>query len=85
MPDRVLLNPEGPVRQIKVPAGSFQAQRVIVQGRRYSGWFDVEAAPPWRLLAFSAAGMTGRLQHVERRPYWDPSSKSGFYEQNQAP
>ncbi len=75
----------GDARKVTVPAGRYHAQRVVVRSRSAKGWFDVETASPYRLLAFSAGGVSGQLRGVERRAYWDRSWKSKFHEPGQAP
>jgi hypothetical protein len=84
-PAAARLEPAPEARQIKIPMGKFRARRVVLLSERDSGWFEIEADPPYRLLAFQAGGVTAKLQLVERRPYWDPNSKSSFYKPGRAP
>lgn len=79
------LKPVGEPRSVTVPLGRFEARRVVVDWEGDTTWFDVETAPPYRLLAFHAGDVEAKLRFVERRAYWDRSVPSGFYKQGQAP
>ncbi|MEE9296804.1 MAG: hypothetical protein V3W34_17810 [Phycisphaerae bacterium] len=79
------LRVEGQARKIKVPLGKFTAQRVVLDWKDAPTWFDVETAPPYRLLAFRADNVEAKLRFVERRAYWDHNAPSGFYKKGQAP
>jgi len=79
------LIPAAQTQPVRVRAGRFRCRRVRVTGKNYDHWFDVESVPPYRLIAFSAGGVEGKLMSVERRPYWDRQSKSKVYTQNRAP
>lgn len=74
-----------PTRRIQAPAGKFEVRRVELTGEGVTGWFDVEAVAPWRLIAFSAGGVEGKLRFAERRAYWDRSWGSGFHKAGEAP
>lgn len=70
---------------VTVPAGTFPATRVTINWSGPETSFVVESAPPYRLLRYRQGEASGELVFVERRPYWDRSSKSGFHKPNQAP
>jgi hypothetical protein len=72
-------------RKLRTPAGRFEVRRVEARGAGRDAWFDIETSAPFRLVAFSAGGVTGKLRHVERRAYWDAGSTSGFHRPNAAP
>lgn len=70
---------------VTVGADRFDARRVDVQwGGQLTG-FVVEAAPPYRLLRFRMGVLRGELLSIERRPYWDRTSKSSFHKPGEAP
>lgn len=75
--------------RIVVPAGTFVVRRATVRQSasvETADWvFDVEIAPPYRLIAFTVGSVTGQLQASERRAYWDRSSPSAFYPPHRAP
>ncbi len=70
---------------VTVPAGTFPAVRVKVKWAGPETSFVVESKPPHRLLKYQQGKASGELAFVERRPYWNRSSKSGFHKPNQAP
>jgi len=80
-----VLKPEGEPRDIRLPAGKFRAQRVVLDWKGEETWFDVAADPPFQLLAYQAGDVKAELRFTERRAYWDPKWKSGFYKPGQAP
>ena len=75
----------GPIQQISIHAGKFQARRIDVDWNGPQTGFLVEAQKPYRLLRFRMGFTHGELLHVERRPYWDQKSKSSFYKAGKAP
>lgn len=78
------LNP-GPILQISIHVGKFQARRIDVEWDGPQTGFLVESQAPYQLLRFRMGLTRGELQHVERRPYWDQKSKSSFYKAGKAP
>lgn len=84
-PSNVVLRVADETKPLRVRAGRFVCKRVSVTGDGHDHWFDVEAEPPYRLIAFSAGGVEGKLISVERRAYWDRQSRSKFYARNKAP
>ncbi|RME39583.1 MAG: hypothetical protein D6788_05145 [Planctomycetota bacterium] len=70
---------------IRVPLGVFSARTIRLDWDGPPAVFWVEAVPPYRLLRYEMDTLQGELLHVERRPYWDRSSKSAFYRQGHAP
>ncbi len=80
-----MLKPEGEPRKIKVPAGAFSAQRVVLEWEGETTWFEVEAAAPYRILSFKADDVEGQLRFSERRAYWNRDKPSGFYKPGRAP
>ncbi len=85
IPMDAVLRVEGKARKVQVPLGTFEALRIVLDWEGAETWFDVETNPPYRLLAFKADDVTGRLRFVERRAYWDRKWKSGFHKPNMAP
>ncbi len=75
----------GPVEQVTVPAGRFEARRVRLDWDGPSTSFVVEARAPFRLLGFHAGDVRAELLKVERRAYWDRKWPSAFYETGKAP
>jgi hypothetical protein len=84
-PDIAILEPAPQPTEITVPLGKFDAVRVTFSRGEDSGWLDVEAKAPYRLLRFSVDGITADLKHMERRAYWDRDKRSSFYAPNKAP
>lgn len=82
-PDRLVVANED--SGVQVPAGRFSVRRVTLVSDERQTWFEVEAAAPFRLIAFQTGSVTGRLRFVERRAYWDRSQKSAFYAPGKAP
>lgn len=72
-------------KRVTVPIGSFAARRVSLKWNGPRTWFDVEDAPPWRVLAFENGTARGQLRFVERRAYWDRKWSSGFHRSGDAP
>ncbi len=69
-------------------AGRFSASSVIFRDDRNQHYATliIESSPPHRLLAYRFEdGATGRLEHVERRAYWDRGKSSRYYQQGAAP
>ncbi len=75
----------GEQRGVRVPAGTFIAQRVDVVWSGPATHFLVETTPPYRLLMYQMGAQRGELAFVERRSYWDSQAKSGFYKPGKAP
>jgi hypothetical protein len=84
-PSNVVLEVTEKAEPVRVRAGRFVCKRVIVTGDGHDHWFDVETEAPYRVIAFSAGGVEGKLITVERRPYWDRESRSRFYARHKAP
>lgn len=63
---------EADSREVTVPAGTFEVRRTtLTVGERVGSW-DVEVAPPHRLVAWSwSDGERGELTGAERMPYWN--------------
>ncbi len=79
------LRVQGTSRNVTVPLGTVSATRVVLEWAGGPAWFDVETAPPHRLLAFRAGDVDAKLKFVERRAYWNRNEPSGFYKPGQAP
>ena len=71
--------------RVTVPAGTFPAVRVKIKWTGPETSFVVESKPPYRLLKYRQGEASGELAFVERRPYWNRASKSGYHKPNQAP
>ena len=73
-------------RRVRVPIGSVDGRLVTAQLGDVTWQFDVETAPPHRLLrASTPPGREMSLRFVERRAYWDRNWPSKFYRANAAP
>lgn len=73
---RASLTRERETRTIQVPAGRFEVRRTTLTHGRLSGTWDVEVAPPHRLVAWSwSDGERGELTGSERLPYWSLASE----------
>ena len=81
-PARLTVHDEG---SVTVPAGTFPAARVKIKWTGPETSFVVESKPPHRLLKYRQGEASGELAFVERRPYWNRSSGSGYHKPNQAP
>lgn len=79
-----LLRPSG-TGTLTVPAGRFDTVRVILDWGGPETTFDVGSAPPFALIRYRTGNACGELSLIERRPYWDRSSRSSFYDANHAP
>jgi len=65
--------------------GQLLVRRVEVDWDGPKAFFEVEEAPPHRLVRFRYDTIEGTIQFVERRAYWDRNWSSGFHEPNEAP
>lgn len=82
------LSPAAATRRVKVPAGAFEARVMTLKHNdQLMAEFVVAAQPPYLLLRYDGRdnGLSFELRAVEKRAYWDRSSKSSFYRSNQAP
>lgn len=79
------LTPAEDTTRAMVPAGTFEVRRVRLESDRTSGWFDVQVEPPHQLIAYEVGDLSGRLQSVERRAYWDRGWPSTSYSPGRAP
>ncbi len=62
----------------EVPAGSFEVERWTVQEGELTTTFEVETAPPHRLVAWSRSdGEEAVLTGVVRRAYWQDNQAGG--------
>lgn len=75
----------GEVEELRLPIGTKKARRVDLLWDGAETWFYVDVEPPHLLLKYRLGAQRGELKAVERRPYWDRSSKSKVYKQGDAP
>ena len=69
-----------------VPYGRFSVRTVRVRTNEREHRFEVEVEAPYRLIAYASDdGRSMELRHVERRAYWDRTSRSGFHLPEAAP
>lgn len=71
--------------EVQLPVGKKKARRVDLLWDGAETWFYVDVEPPHLLLKYQMGTQRGALKAVERRPYWDRSSKSKVYKQGDAP
>lgn len=70
---------------IRTPAGSFACLRLKMTFGERTATFWVEQVAPYKLIRYEAPGESMTLKGVEKRPYWDRSSKSKFHKPSAAP
>jgi hypothetical protein len=75
----------GSTKTVTVPAGRFDTVKVDLVWEGPETSFDVTTKPPYLLIRYRNGNARGELSLVERRPYWDRSSRSSFYDVNHAP
>ncbi len=86
--EEVSLEVSSASRLIRVPFGRFSARIVTAtkRGEAEPARFTIEAAAPYRLLAYQGPeGLELSLRFHERRAYWDRTKPSRFYPQGAAP
>lgn len=72
------LSREATTRVVTVPAGEFEVRRTRLEVDGLVGAWDVEVAPPHRLVAWSwSDGERGELAGAERLAYWGLNGPSG--------
>ena len=68
---RATLAREAAARTVQVPAGTFDVRRTTLRIGDRTGEWDVEVAPPHRLIRWAwSDGEVGALQGDVRTPYW---------------
>jgi len=69
------LRREAETRTVEVPAGSFDIRRTTLEIADRTGTWDVEVAPPHRLIRWAwSDGERGELTGAMRAPYWQRSA-----------